>query len=118
MRISSLIYFVRKEEISVHDGCLLRGSRVVVPLKGRTDVLNLLHETQSGMSRMKSLARSHVLWPGLDKRIEEKAKKFPTCQVHQKMPPRMSLHPWEWPRIGPESILIMQVPLRAKCFFR
>ena len=90
-------YLTRKDEISVQDGCLLWGSRVVVPPKGRTDVLNLLHDTHPGMSRMKSLARGHVWWPGIDKEIEEKAKKCSTCQVHQRTPQRVPLHPWEWP---------------------
>ena len=90
-------YFVRKEEISVQDGCLLWGSRVVVPPKGRMDVLDLLHETHPGMSRMKSLARGHVWWPGIDKEIEEKARKCSTCQAHQRTPQRVPLHPWEWP---------------------
>ena len=32
-------YFARREELSVHAGCLLWGSRVVIPPQGREEVL-------------------------------------------------------------------------------
>ena len=51
-------------ELSIVDGCLLRGSRVIVPSRGRSLVLTQLHETHPGISRMKSLARCYVWWPG------------------------------------------------------
>ena len=53
-------YYLCREELSIQDGCLLRGSRVVVPPAGREAVLELLHEGHPGVSRMRSLARSYV----------------------------------------------------------
>ena len=53
-------YLQRKDEISIQDGCLLWGSRVIIPPQGQTQILNLLHETHPGVNRMKSLARCHV----------------------------------------------------------
>ena len=90
-------YFVRREELSVHAGCLLWGSRVVIPPQGREEVLNVLHESHPGIVRMKSLARSYVWWPKMDARLEEKVKSCATCQSHQSKPPCSPLHPWEWP---------------------
>ena len=49
-------YFHRKREFIVEDGCLLWGSRVVVPEKGRRRVVSMLHQAHPGISRMKSLA--------------------------------------------------------------
>ncbi|KAL9982685.1 hypothetical protein ACROYT_G004758 [Oculina patagonica] len=80
-------YFARREELSVHAGCLLWGSRVVIPPQGREEVLNILHESHPGIVRMKSLARSYVWWPKMDSRLEEKVKSCVTCQSHQKKPP-------------------------------
>ena len=46
----------RKYELSIHDGCLLWGSRVVVPPQGRDKVKQELHEGHPGATRMKALA--------------------------------------------------------------
>lgn len=55
-------YFARKTEISEFDGCLLWGTRVIIPTKGRSRMLDELHEGHSGMSRTKSMARSYMWW--------------------------------------------------------
>ena len=62
-------YFNRRMEISVEDGCLLWGTRVIVPSKGRSKVLAVLHEAHPGIKRTKALAHSYVWWPGLDQEI-------------------------------------------------
>ena len=90
-------YFIRREELSVHAGCLLRGAWVIVQPQGREEVLNILHDTHPGIVKMKSLARSYVWWPKMDTNLEEKVKSCVTCQSHQKTPPCSPLHPWEWP---------------------
>lgn len=90
-------FIQRKVEISTEDGCLLWGSRVIVPPQGRKAVLEELHETHPGISRMKALARSYMWWPGMDKDLEKVVKDCHQCQIHQKSPAEAPLHPWEWP---------------------
>ena len=46
--------------LSIKDGCLLRGSRVVVPPKLRCRVVDEQHEGHPGIAKMKSLARQYV----------------------------------------------------------
>ena len=90
-------FFNRKEELSVQDGCLLWGSRVIVPTQGRSLVLQELHQSHPGVSRMKALARMFVWWPGLDKEIETTVKHCYTCEENHRKPRQAPLHPWEWP---------------------
>ena len=84
-------------ELSVHAGCLLRGSRVVVPPPTRAKVIELLHEGHSGNVRMKSLP-AHVWWPGIDLDLENKVKACDPCQKTRKSPITAPLHSWEFPK--------------------
>ena len=90
-------YQSRQAELSVHDGCLLWGSRVVIPPQGRAAVITLIHEGHPGITRMKRLARGYVWWPGMDRELEDAVKHCVKCQEHQKAPAKAPMHPWEWP---------------------
>ena len=92
-----IAYVRRKDELSVQNGCVLWGSRVVIPKKLRPDVLNELHSGHAGSSRMKELARCYVWWPNLDKDLEEMCKSCQDCLSLRATPPKAELHPWEWP---------------------
>jgi len=72
---SLLPYYNRRNELTVVDGCLLWGSRVVIPQVFRTQLLEELHSNHVGVCRMKALARSYVWWPQLNAGIEDLAKK-------------------------------------------
>ena len=87
----------RKQELSLHKGCILWGTRVVIPERGRQAVLSELHEGHLGMTRMKSLARMFVWWPGLDKEIESAVQNCMQCQETQASPAAVPMHPWRWP---------------------
>jgi len=90
-------YYTRKQELSVYDGCILWGSRVVIPPPGRKSVLDELHQAHQGTTKMKSLARSYIWWPLMDSDIEQLVKGCPQCQESRPSPPAAPLHPWEWP---------------------
>ena len=64
-------YVRRKDELSVLDGCMLWGARVVIPPPGREAVMNQLHDSHPGIVKLKGLARSYVWWKS------EKLSKMP-----------------------------------------
>ena len=90
-------YFSRQTELSVQDGCILWGNRVIIPKAGQFEVLQELHEAHPGATRMKQLARMFVWWPAMDQDIEEKVKSCAECQFQRPMPPLAPLSPWQWP---------------------
>ena len=90
-------YKSRKNELSVQDGGVLWGARVVIPPQGRKLVLAELHQAHPGICRMKSLARSYVWWPSLDRDLQALVHSCEVCQVNQKAPAGAPLLPREWP---------------------
>ena len=73
------------------------GIRVIEPSKHRGHILQELHRDHPGSSRMKSLARSFVWWPGMDKGLENLAKACSSCQRNKHAPVPAPLHPCTWP---------------------
>lgn len=80
-------YFAQRNEFTMEDGCLLRGTRVVIPAKHQETVLAELHLNHPRIVRMKALARLRVWWPALDSDIEQLVGDCETSQItHNKAP--------------------------------
>ena len=108
----------RETELGLEGGCLMWGSRVVIPTKLHAIVLDSLHESHPGISRMKSIARSYVWWNGMDKAIENVAQACLPCQAVKASPPVAPLHPWLWPN-SPWTRIHMDFagPFQGRMFF-
>ena len=89
-------FFNRKLELSVHQGCILWGVRVVLPEKLRKHVLQEIHDGHMGIVKMKALRRSFVWWPGIDAKLAALAKHCEGCSLHKPSPSAAPVHPWEW----------------------
>lgn len=87
----------RRDELSILDGCILWGNRLIIPHQGQASILEELHHGHPGVSRMKGLARSLAWWPGMDEDVQEKVRACHTCQVQANMPAPAPLQPWKWP---------------------
>ena len=87
----------KRDELTTQQGCILWGTRVVVPPSLQEKVLQELHDNHPGMSRMKALARSYVWWPNIDSHIERTVSSCNTCQSMRSAPPTAQIHPWIFP---------------------
>lgn len=74
-------FFHVASELSVEDGLLLRGNRIVIQMALRAPVLNRLHEGHLGINKCRDRARESVWWPGLNRELEVKIS---TCTKHIK----------------------------------
>jgi transposase InsO family protein len=86
-----------KNDLELKNGCLMLGTRTVIPKKFQEKILELIHATHPGIVRMKALARKKVWWPGIDKDIEGIKKKCKICQKNGPEQRQVPLHPWEIP---------------------
>ena len=87
--------------MSILDGLVLRGTRIVIPTQCREELLNQLHEDHFGIDRTKPRARDSVFWPGISKDIEHLVKTCTTCQENSRrnnkdlvLPRKISMSPW------------------------
>ena len=90
-------YKDRHADLSVEQGCLMLGYRVVIPSKLRKQILNELHSTHLGIVKMKAVARSYVWWPKIDVQIENVVKSCDYCMQLRQNPKKSELIPWSRP---------------------
>lgn len=111
---------------TISDNILFRLDRVMVPKSLQAPILEELHATHLGVTKMKQLARRYVYWEGLDKDIERLVKGCESCARVRHSPKKMVVHPWDqasenWERVhidyaGPVEghFLLMCVDARSK----
>ena len=86
-------------ELSVDDGLIVYGCRLVIPRGMRQQVLKQLHESHQGLVRTKLRAGLTVYWPGITNDIDRVISTCTLCQTH------LSSHP-------PEPIISKPRPSR------
>ena len=52
-----------REELSSHDGLLLKGNRIIVPSTMRAEIKSLIHIGHLGIEKCNNRAKSSVFWP-------------------------------------------------------
>jgi len=91
---------------------------VIVPAKGRANVLEELHMAHPGATCMKRIAHTLVWWPGLDKEIEQHVHSCVECQINLPAPPSSPWQLWRWPPgHGPGYMQTLLVHFWAVCFW-
>ncbi len=93
-----LVFYRSKcNELSVDDNLILWNTRVVIPEILQKSVLNELHDTHPGITRMRMLARSYVWWPSIDDCIAKLVSNCSLCQSMRNDPAKSYVHPWVYP---------------------
>ena len=94
-------YWTYRDELSVLDGLVLKGTRIIIPNSYRDDVLDKVHEGHFGIERTKLRACDTVYWPQMNHDIETLIKSCDKCQEFSKrnnkdpdIPREIPLVPW------------------------
>ena len=98
-----------RAELSVADGLLLRGCRIVIPPKMRDEVLSRIHDGHQGITKCRERAKQAVWWPNLNDEIKtliancEHCATFQSAQRHE---PMMStpLPEYPWQHVGADML--------------
>ena len=90
-------YWSFRDELSVEDGIILKGNRVVIPSNLHVCILSQLHYGHQGIEKTKLRAKDSVYWNSINKDIEDLIKKCDICQYNLPSQTRESLLPHEIP---------------------
>ena len=85
-----LPYVRVKDQFNIDKICVLKANRVIVPVKLKDKVLQMLHSEHMGISKTKNLARYYVWWPKIDESIETLVKSYESCKWNRNDPENMA----------------------------
>ena len=77
-------YYPIAAELSVENGLLMRGCRIVIPPSLRKEMLARIHTGHQGIVKCRERGRQSVWWPGMSRELEELVKNCPECCKAQK----------------------------------
>ena len=97
-------FWMFREELTVEDGLILKGTRIIIPNEQCKAILKLIHEGHLGLNKCKLRAKVTVYWPGVNEQLEDlvlncelclkystaKCKLEPSLTLVQEVP----LYPW------------------------
>ena len=72
-------YWTFREELTVEDGLILKGTRIVIPAMKHEALLILIHEGHLGLNKCKLLANDSVYWPGMNDQLEKLVWNYELC---------------------------------------
>ncbi|UYV63822.1 K02A2.6-like [Cordylochernes scorpioides] len=94
-------YWPAKDDFSVENGILLKGSRYVIPENIRKGLVQRIHKGHLGIVKCRERAKGSVWWPRITSEIEEMVRTCPMCieertNRHQPLlPSELPNCPWE-----------------------
>ena len=70
-----------KEELSVYDGLVFRGARLIIPETLQMKVVTIAHQAHQGIVKTKQCIREKVWFPNIDRMVEETVSSCIPCQA-------------------------------------
>ncbi len=86
-----------QDELTVVNGVVLRGNRIVVPTEMRSAMLERIHEGHMGIVKCRRRGREHFYWPSMNNDIENVVSRCAVCQKHRSQQQKEPLMPHDVP---------------------
>jgi hypothetical protein len=98
-------YFDIRDELSVQDGLIFKGERLVIPASMRSDIKKTLHTAHLGVESCLRRAREAVFWPGMNTEMKQLVSSCDVCRAFDVKQTSETLQPHElpsrpWEKVG------------------
>lgn len=98
-------YFGVRDELSIYEGIVVRGERVVIPMSLRREMMNRLHYAHSGVVSSLSRARESMYWPGISSEVRQFIERCDVCRAFDQKQPKETFMAHEipdrpWAKVG------------------
>lgn len=90
------MFWEKRLELSLINGCILYQHRVVVPESLRQEVLKMLHRSHLGVFKTKGIAKSFVWWPKINQDLEKITENCKDCLEIKPESQKSSLAVWPY----------------------
>ena len=90
-------YWNYQDKLTVADGIILKGTRILIPKSLQPAVLQQLHSAHQGAEKCKLRAKGSVFWANINHDIEEMVKCCAPCQHNQNLNVKEPLVPHDIP---------------------
>ena len=64
-------YWTFQEELTIEDGLILKGTRIIISSKRQEVILNQIHDSHLGLQKCKLQVKQTVYWPELNDLLEK-----------------------------------------------
>ena len=94
-----------RDELTVQDGLIFRGERVVIPSSLRQVMKQKVHSSHMGIDSCLRRAREHIYWTAMSAEIKQQIEACETCGKFGMNQPKEPLMPHEvpsrpWEKVG------------------
>ncbi|XP_030853177.1 uncharacterized protein K02A2.6-like [Strongylocentrotus purpuratus] len=98
-------YFNIRDELSVQDGLVFRGERVVIPITLRKEMKETLHTSHLGIEGTLRRAREIIYWPGMNADVKQFIQTCEACRMYEQQNQKETLMPHDipdrpWEKVG------------------
>ena len=76
-------YYSMRDELSIYDGLVFKGERLVVPQQLRAEIKKDLHASHAGVEGCLRRARENVYWPGMNSELRHWISTCEPCRLFE-----------------------------------
>ena len=102
--------------LTIAEGLVFYGNRLVIPAALRQEVLDALHTAHHGVTKTMQRAQESVYWPGIRRQIEDRCIRCALCVMVERLQRRELLIPMPVPSYPFRVVGIDQFEVEGSCF--